>query len=223
MTLIMDSLEAGKHRGVASQLTRMMGEEFTVEPLDSGDFASHDTPLTLGIERKAWGNLVGSVHDNQLDAQLSRMVDTYDVRVLLIDGMPEVRPDGYVPIFGSKKSFRYGLFLGTQSGWYARGVWPLSVRGIKAVAWTVYHLYNWCAKEEHRDTFQPQIVQDNLRPMTIGERLVYQLPGIGIEKSKEFRSMTPADLHELPLESWQDLLGPKTGQKAYETWHGKSR
>ncbi|KKK96192.1 hypothetical protein LCGC14_2665240, partial [marine sediment metagenome] len=75
--LTMTSDEARKQATVRLALAALLKDDFEVDNLFVGDFAALDTPLSLGIERKSFPNLVQSLASNELDEQLSKMVDVY--------------------------------------------------------------------------------------------------------------------------------------------------
>jgi len=216
--LTMTSDEARKNESLRLALATLLKDDFEVEQLYVGDFAALDTPLSLGIERKTFANLVHSLASNELDEQLSKMLDTYDVTVALIEDMPVPRPDGKVRVHGAKKDYSYSWLLGSLGGWFLRGVFPLLVPA-KATPLAIVTLYKLVAKPEHREMYAPKKVLGNLRRMSLVERVMLQFPGIGEKKVKEFRDESLADLAIWPVEVWQDKLGKVTGRKVSESWH----
>lgn len=213
----MTSDEARKNDSLRLALATLLKDDFEVELLYVGDFAALDTPLSLGIERKTFPNLVHSLASNELDEQLSKMVDVYDVTVVLVEDLPAPRPDGKVRVHGAKKDYSYSWLLGSLFGWALRGVAPLLVPA-KATPLAIVTLYRLVAKAEHRENFAPKKVLGNLHRMSLVERVMLQFPGIGEKRVKEFRNESLADLASWPVEVWQEKLGKITGRKVEEAW-----
>ena len=213
----MTSDEARKHTAVRLALATLLKGEFEVDNLFVGDFAALDTPLSLGIERKSFTNLVQSLASNELDEQLSKMVDVYDIPVLLVEGLP-VPVGGKVRVYGAQRSYAYAWIMASIVGWHLRGVLPIFVKDLKATPPTVAALYGVAKKLTHRDTFAPKKVLPNLRPMSLTERVLLQFPGVGEKRVKQFRGESLAALATLPVEDWQEKLGKVTGRKVAEAW-----
>lgn len=220
--LIIDEKEARSNSIARRGLLAILGKDCMVDPLVSGDFASVDTPLTLGIEHKSLSDLVSSMSSNRLDEQLSRLLDTYDVAVLLVDEMPAPNPRGRITIYGSRHQVSYAWVMGSLMGWALRGVVPMMVRSPSAVAPTVAALYGVVAKEEHRDHFEPRRLLNNLRPLSLMERILMQMPGVGADRAAKIAASIPcpAAADSLTEKDWQKLVGPLTGKKCYEAWWG---
>ena len=82
--LTLDSKESRTNPTLRRYLVSRLNDDLLVDDLASGDIATLDTPLTLGIEHKSFNDFVGSLSSGRLDEQLARMVDLYDVPVLMI-------------------------------------------------------------------------------------------------------------------------------------------
>ncbi len=215
--LTMTSDEARKQAAVRLALATLLKDEFEVDNLFVGDFAALDTPLSLGIERKSFSNLVQSLASNELDEQLSKMVDVYDIPVLLVEGLP-VPVAGKVRVYGARRSYTYAWIIGSIVGWFLRGVLPVFVKDLKATPPTVAALYGVAKKLEHRDSFAPKRVLPNLRPMSLTERAMMQFPGVGEKRAKLFRNDCLEELARLDLAEWQKRLGKITGKKVRQAW-----
>lgn len=218
--LSMDQDEARKQPWIKGRLAEMHEGDFDVRDLECGDFAALDAPLTLGIERKALNNLVGSVMNNEIDDQLSRMRDTYDVSVILVENFPTASPSGKLALPGRKPEYPYGLFVASMIDWFGRGIWPLFVTNQTATPWWISYIYRWCMKMEHRTSFQPKSVLPNLEKMELMERVLLAFPGIGPERASQFRDDTPALFGQRSEEEIQAMVGRKTGGNLYRLWHG---
>lgn len=214
----MDQDEARKNPAVRNDLKAALGDSFDVDNLYVGDFAALDTPLSLGIERKAFSNLIQSLCSNELDEQLSKMVEVYDVSVLLVEGLPAPNRAGKVRVYGAQRSYPYSWVVSSIAAWGMRGVLPLFVQSVKATPMTVAALYHLVAKEDHRETFSPKKVLPNLRKMSLAERVLLQFPGVGEQRVKQFRGENLAALAALGEAEWQKRLGKVTGKKVAERW-----
>lgn len=219
--LTIDTKEGRSNPTARRGLFTLLGEDVEVDNLLSGDFAATDTPLTLGIEHKSFNDLVGSLTSGRLDEQLSRLLSTYDVPVLLVDEMPAPTPNGKLAVYGARHRVNYAWMAGALHGWSLRGVMVDRVRTPSEVAPAVVSWYRVVAKAEHRDTYEPKRLLDNLRPMSQVERVLIQLPGVGPERAAKLAPhVTLAGLSALDCGAWQAHLGPITGKRAWEAWHG---
>lgn len=218
--LTMDTLEARTNPVARRYLTSRAGDEFEVDSLVSGDFASMSTPLTLGVEHKAFNDLVHSLSSGRFDEQMSRLLSTYDVPVIAVTDFPVPKPNGKVSVFGAKTQVAYSWVIGALGGWALRGVLPMPLRSLAALGPTVYAFYKLASKEEHRSTYSPPRLLDNLRPMTTTEKVLVQLPGVGPERAAKLKDRTPRQLGVMALEDWQKILGPVVGQRAWAAWNG---
>lgn len=220
--LTIDEKEARTNPIARRSLLAILKEDCMVDNLLSGDFAATDTPLTLGVEHKSFNDFVGSLSNNRLDEQMARLLETYDVPVLLIDEMPAPSPNGKLTVFGARRQVTFAWVMGSIAGWALRGIIPLMVRTPGTVGPTVAALYHVVAKEEHRAHFEPKRLLDNLRPMSLTERVLIQLPGVGPDRAGKLADRTPAELSALSVKEWQAALGPLTGMKAYRSWNGEA-
>ena len=216
--LTMSADEARKNPPVKLALSSILKDEFEVEQLYSGDFAALDTPLSLGVERKTFANLVMSLASNELDEQLSRMVDIYDIPVLLIEGLPAPQGNGRVRVYGAQRDYPYAWIINSISAWWMRGVLPIFVDKQKSTPLTVAALYDLAKKTEHRECFAPKRILPTLRPMTMAERVMMQFPGVGEKRASLFRGQALADLATQDEEAWQAQLGKVTGKRVWEAW-----
>ena len=201
-------------------LLGLLKDDVEIDTLVSGDFAAIDTPLTLGIEHKTFGDFVGSLSSNRLDIQLSRLVERYDVPVLMVDEIPPER-GGKLHLFGARRSVNFNWVFGSIFGWALRGVIPIMVRTPGSVGPAVATLYKVVSKEEHRASFEPQRLLDNLQALSLTERVLMQFPGIGPDRASKFAGHSMEDLNDLDEDTWKTTLGPLTGSRAYASWHGR--
>lgn len=84
---------------------------FTI--LDSADFLIADQDgHTAGIERKTYADLLASVADGRLSAQLGRLVETYTHPIIVLEGTYRLRADGKTTVGGRDTKF-------THASWQA--------------------------------------------------------------------------------------------------------
>lgn len=216
--LTMDTGEARNQPGINAQLRSFLRDDFDTGHLYSGDYAALDLPLALGIERKAFSNLVSSLISGELDEQLARLVEVYDVPVLLVENMPSPYPDGTVPVYGAKKNINYAWIIGSVVGWYKRGVMPLFIANQKGTAATIAAVYTTLTKKEGRTYYAPKQLAPNLRAATLVERVLLQFPGVGEKRLAPLTKQSLVDLANQPEEFWIGAVGPAVGKKVYEAW-----
>lgn len=193
----------------------------TVQDNDVGDVICEETPITYGIERKALNNLAGSLASNELDDQLSRMLDAFDASFLLVEGLPTPGPDGRFRAYGTANSYSYAWFMGAILGWTLRGIIPILVPSMKATARAIASIHNTCAKPDHRETYEPRRLLPNLRMAPLTQRILMQIDGVGPTRAEQTPFEHPYQIGEASLATMKKLLGPKTGGRVYEEWHGE--
>ena len=216
MTLLMSHDEARKNEAMRLEFQSRLHLDFGTAILTCGDFAAMDGPIGLGVERKTLNNLIFSILNNELDEQLSRMVDTYDMPVLLVEGFPLPDVDGKVEVFGASKHIPYGLLIATVAGWWTRGVFPIFLKNVQGTVRTVIDLYRYCSKGDHRRNFAPRKLSGNMRPLSVRDQMLIQLPGMGPAALKKIDStLDMAGLAGWSEQEWQDQVGKSLGAKAY--------
>lgn len=92
LVVIVDSREPGF---IADQL-RSFGLTVVIDTLEAGDFQFFPHGLKVGIERKTTSDLLNSLRDNRMVSQAHKMISTYDVAMLLIEGRYDRSPNGMV-------------------------------------------------------------------------------------------------------------------------------
>ena len=65
---------------------KALGVGVAVEHLDAGDYASFPHGLTVGIERSTMPDLLGKLTSNRIVDQAWKMVDAYNIPILLREG-----------------------------------------------------------------------------------------------------------------------------------------
>lgn len=205
--------------------------------LDSADLAfATFTGQGVGLEVKKVNDAINSMFSGRLaDLQLPKMVEMFDVRYLIIEGMYRGDPEnGVMQIWrefgskrgvecgrwydahrweGSKKRLMYSQFeqwlhtVSLETGTILEKT--LSEHGTAQLART---LYNWHQKSRHRSLhvmMEPQGEGASvIRPSTL-RRIAAQLPMVGWERSaavvKKFHSVRKMLL--APEEAWMEIEG----------------
>lgn len=216
--LVVDTRQWRTAPGARNFLERTLGDDICAEQLVSGDYAATNTPLSLGIEHKDFNDLAGSLMSNRLDIQCAALVSSYDVPVLLISDWPAAKGPHY-PLFGTKgRTIAVKWVNKTLHSWSLRGLIVDKYRTGSEVGPAVLAWYETCKVEEHRTTYEPKRLLENLRPLSLIEQVMLTLPGVGPTRAAAFRGFSPVNLPP-DVQGWQDKLGKVTGQRAYEAWH----
>ena len=218
MTLTMAANEARNHPATRYALASSLGDDFRVDNLYVGDFAALDTPLSLGIEYKSMANLCSSLASGELDEQLAKMVDHYDITVLLAIVIPPPDARGKVAVWGSKRSFSYNWLIGSIAGWAGRGVVPMFISDESCVPAVVSTWYGVAKKEEHRNAYMPKQVLPSLRRLSVREQVMGAFPGVGERRLAKASFAPLRTLANLSLEEWRAALGKVLGKAVYDKW-----
>ncbi len=112
-----------------------------VKMLETGDYVIITPTASLGMERKKVGDFLSSLRSGRLEAQATRMTEEFDIRILLLEGVWDVR--------GNQVGYR-----GHNTGWHVAsyqmavyafcqkfGMMPLWVPNVNGVALTVRAFY----------------------------------------------------------------------------------
>jgi len=219
--LTMSADEARKNPLIDQALAAELQGDYDVAGLLSGDFASLDTPIALGVERKTFPNFAGSLGSGELDEQLTTLLTTYDLPVLILEGMPRADHNGKLPLYGAKREVTHAWVVGSLVGWAARGVWTMRTEDQVETVQTLVFLYRFAAKTLHRKFYTPRRLLPNLRELSLGARMMSMFAGVGPGRAAKFVGRAPADLAGMTEEQWQEELGKVTGRKVYEQWQGQ--
>ncbi len=193
----------------------------------------------LGIERKTIQDLLNSMRDRRLAGQqLGRMIDTYDVCYLVVEGIwRRGRGTGLVEIMnGSWRASRGGHRYAEVDRFLCSleeltGLRLRRTADEEETCAAIADLYLWWQKpyEAHTSTRViyapgPSIKQKSNRPKmfrheaTLLEKWVVALPGINdraIEIAKNFTS--PKDLANADMDRWLGISGQRIGKKTAQT------
>jgi len=125
---MIDDREYRVHTPVASEL-ELAGVPVEVKRMDFGDYAftgchnsKLDRPVTVGIELSTVSDVVGKLNNDRLAYQLSGMLITYDVTILMITSPIQVSNDGYVILPRMPKACSFDRLMDVLGGAQAHGV-----------------------------------------------------------------------------------------------------
>ena len=171
-----------------------LGDYCQVAPLETGDYLWPDIDgKTYAIERKEASDFCKSLTSGRLAEQLSRLVETYDVPILLTEGNFNANPDGLVTVQGNGHVLNKNIpFMTIQSSLLelqTAGVFHLHTNNLTTTARLIKGLYGWSQKAEH------SLLNSRSRVNTITGRaddplwLVMGLPGIGVQLARNLMEM----------------------------------
>lgn len=96
--LLIDSREPSRHR---TQIQAALGGEVCF--LEAADYVLGDMHgCTLGIERKTWSDLLGTLAAGRLYKQFDKMRAVYNPCILLVEGSYKMTGDGFIILHGRK-------------------------------------------------------------------------------------------------------------------------
>ena len=190
------------------------GIPLVVEMMQFGDYKWEHGGVKFGIERKAKTDLLSSLTNGRINAQLRGMIDTYDVPILLIEGWIE----------GHGKNVNVGKWK-YQSGWNYSALFNLllefQMAGIfltfspyeRETAKRIVSLYKWTSHDEHQSLSRNKLISiKEDAPMVT---TLATFPGIGHKRAREL--MKTHSLRELLLsEDITKIVGKVTGKKVME-------
>jgi len=185
-------------------------------PLATADYAwrtggEGGSPLTVGVERKTPNDFVSSFQSGRLNDQIARLVDEYDLSVLLIDGAFNRSNRGTTGLH----KFPYQTVQSTLFRVQMQGVKVVHLDGrVATLGSTLLGLYHYLYRE-HTWSLQRGGVKV-MRGVEVPVRMLAQIPGVGVDKAKvlieEF-----GDITSIMLKSTDDLqdvkgIGPKLAE-----------
>ena len=199
---------------------------YTLTDLEAGDVAflgyGPDGPLTypVGIERKAYYDLVQCFEDGRLNSQIRTMSQLYRRIYLIVEGRPRTTPDRHllVPRQRSKKvewvesRLTYASidnYLNTLTDEYH--VQVKRSFSLKETIWEIQDIFAHCSSERHSShlkldtTWQINPFQEP----SFKKRVAIQLDGIGELKSDEVIAHFGCvlDMANSPEEEWRKISG----------------
>lgn len=150
---------------------------------------------TVGVERKKLSEILSCFGDSRfVSRQLPKLIETYDVAWLLIEGVYSVERDGRLKLghtFGPRKAHGYDAFAGFQLTLAQKaGLRIVRTASFTETVWWLHTAYRWWQKPwaKHQSAYALDTVRMPYDPaITKAPSLVRlvaaQLPGIGWERS----------------------------------------
>lgn len=219
-----------------------------VEPatLYAGDIAidgngPEGRPISVGIEYKKLGDMLQCIDNGRfVGHQLPAMLDTYEVPILLVEGIWRERSDGIleVPTGPTWKPIRTGAgsaMASTLVGFLLTMELKVGIRVMRTgttsqtVDW-LYHMNRWWTSkewEEHR----AHLAFDNSQALalisrpSLVRRVAGQLPGVGMGRSGPVarRFSSCVDMVLASESEWQEIegIGKGTARKVVAALNGE--
>lgn len=205
----------------------------TLTTLEYGDVMflgvdEHDNPtISVGIERKRINDLITSMTSGRLSGyQIPGMRNCYTVVYLIVEGLWRPNPRDGLLEFSRAKSWT-PLTLGART-FMAReiynylnslqilcGVCISRTGSIRETSQLILSLYKWWtdksidAHKSHIQTYSPYVDLSTKRPPLM-QRIVAELPGIGLKRSKRVSEHFGGSIYQLMTaskEKWMEIEG----------------
>lgn len=207
--------------------------------LDSADVAFEGRgpgglPTLVGIELKSIADLVASIETGRLPLeQMPKMLRTYAHSWVLVEGLWRRDEQGYVAAYRGRNQWRQlSRRLSAEELEKRMLTMELSgneptrkphVRYVDArrdtlrVISALYHWWTDVNQDEHKSNvgvYQPPTIFD----ISTFRKMAYQLPHVGIKRSREVEEFFDGDLDALAVShevDWRALLGDHDGREAW--------
>lgn len=178
--------------------------------------------LSLGLQRKAWKDLLASAEDGRLAREAMQWGELFRA-ILLVEGRPKTDPSGAIIGYQDKGSrWTLAAMRNLMRSCEAAGAWVEWAQDIEETAAIVGELVSWSRKGSHTSlSTRPGPSKDGLmRLPTMENWLLQSFPGIGRERADAIL----AHFGGLPM-GWtvsaKELegvpgIGPKLAQKMAE-------
>ena len=204
-TIIVDSREARQHPVALRELKiYAAGSEFKpkieTKMIQFGDYVFHGRQLdrlgrrpSIAIECATIADLCGKINSGRLAYQLSNMLLTYDINILMIQGTLSSDPKGYVVIRGAAQARTqfarvWDVLFAAQS----HGVIVEFIQDQKHTADRVVRNFNyWNRPYDSHTYFRPQQLANNEAIIPLGEALdqrvqfLMGLPSVGEDRARK--------------------------------------
>src|SRR4051812_34218055 len=210
--------------GSRELITHLPEGSYQLSDLESGDVAflgyGPDGPMTypIGIERKAFYDLLECFRDTRLNQQLQKMSGYYRKIYLLVEGRPRTKHNGNILVPRSvdgktewvESKFTYASidnYLNTLTD--ERHIQIKRSFGLEETCWQVMDIYSHCSKEGHGSHFRKDKAWEinPWMPASFEQRVAQQLDGIGEKKAGLVAKAFPSvyDMVVASEEEWQKI------------------
>lgn len=173
---------------------------YTLTDIEAGDASflgyGPDGPQTypIGIERKAYYDLVDCFQDTRLNQQLQKMSNLYKKIYLIIEKRPRVKRDGHLliprKIDGKVEWVESRLTYFQIDNYLNTLVDELHIQvkrsfNLEETAWQILDIYKHCSTDKHGSHLRNDSSWEinPFMPPSFKYRVAYQLDGIGDKKA----------------------------------------
>ena len=165
-TVVVDTREARVHKTIVDQVKRRQKNvnDFIIDQIEFGDwmFFGREFPglghePRIGIEVSTVNDLLNKITTNRLQVQVNGMLESFDVRMLLIIGKIESGQDGNVRRFGTTAKIRYDRVMSILDAAAFHGVPTFFASTTTACADRIANWINYWQKpfDQHK-AFRPR-------------------------------------------------------------------
>lgn len=226
-----DDREARTHPQFVEYLKNELGSDSVViERMEFGDFGFtgniDEEPKKILVERASVSDFLGKIASDRLAFQMTGMMQSCDIPILLIEG--NITPDksGKVSTFRSSRNggYSYNMVSDLIHALQASGILVVTSYNTQYTGRRVLGIYRHWNKDKH-DLLRPQTVVGNQRirlgaPIDSRTKFIMGIPGVGETRAlsaiKHFGSavavITASEESLASIEGW----GKATAKKVYE-------
>lgn len=217
---------------------------FQLSDLESGDVAflgyGPAGPMTypVGIERKAFYDLLECFKDTRLNQQLQRMSGYYKKIYIIVEGRPRVNRNGHIlvprKVEGKTVWVESKILYSTIDNYLNTLTDELHIQikrsfSLEETCWQIMDIYTHCSAESHGSHLRIDKTWEinPWMPATFEERVAQQLDGIGGKKAglvaKNFPSV--CEMVAASEEEWQKIpgVGKILSKSIRAQWQGKKK
>ncbi|MCK9469449.1 MAG: helix-hairpin-helix domain-containing protein [Porticoccaceae bacterium] len=195
-TLYVDSRDARQHGNVVDAIKKIIPAVPVVDQMmQYGDYVfggklPEGGDVRVAIELSSVSDVIGKINSNRFDYQLSGMLKSYDVCILMITGNYMPDRDGYVVVHGAPRTMKYKRFTSMLFSAQMHGIVVDNIpAGVQSTAEAIAARYLYWQKSSH-DTFRGLTARPDRVFLPTGDALDEQIqalmmwPGIGEDKAR---------------------------------------
>lgn len=214
------------NRKGSAELQPHISAPTTLARLEFADFAflgnGPDSPVSIGIERKALRDLVSSIISGRLSGhQLIGLMNSYDYVYIVVDGPFKTGNDGYIRVPQGRKNWA-ALTVGSKPvpralldsylnsllvtcGIYHEFLWTNKLTGQWLTSLYKWWQKPWSSHKAHLGFHTPPPKKTMFKKPTLVHRMIKEIDKVGWDKglaiSKKFSSIA-----EIVMSSEKDLM-----------------
>lgn len=196
-----------------------------------------ELPCTVGVERKKLSEMLTCFGDSRfVSRQLPKLLDTYDVAWLLIEGTYGVERDGTMAMFhtfGPRRTHSFEAFAGFQLTLAQKaGLRIVRTANFTETVWWLHTAYRWWQKPwaKHQSAYALDTVKMPFDPSitrapSLVRLMASQLPGVGWQRSEAVAAAFP-DVRAMVSAGWRtwakvEGIGEVTARRIVAVLQGK--